>query len=122
MKFRRIRNMTPTPSDMPPASDPTETALFAAELGGAVPAIDLHGLPADEAVRELDLFLNHEFAGRPRREVKAVKIVHGRGTGVLRDAVVKHLKSSKLVARFRDAEDPTQTNGVIYAALGPNTK
>ncbi|GEM_PF-574137 len=122
MKYRHIRNMTPTPSEMPPSSDPVEIAMFAAELGGSAPELDLHGLPPDEAVRELDMFVNLEFAGKPRRDLKVIKIVHGRGGGVLRNAVMKFLKTCPFVKRFRDAQDPAQTNGVIYAALSPNKK
>ncbi len=114
--------MTPTPSEMPPSGDPIEVALFAAELGGSAPELDLHGLPADEAAREIDLFVNFEFAGKPRLDFKVVKIIHGRGAGVLRQAAINYLKKSPFVQRFRDAQDPTQTNGVIYAVLKPNRK
>lgn len=122
MKFRRIKNMTPIPSETSPSADSTEVALFAAELGGSSPVLDLHGLPPDEAERELDLFVNLEFAGPERRDLKVIKIIHGRGAGILRNTVIKYLKDSQFVEKFRDAQDPAQTNGVIYVALLPNKK
>jgi dsDNA-specific endonuclease/ATPase MutS2 len=96
----------------PEPRDPWETAIFAAELGHA-PQIDLHGMPSHEALGELERFLNHEFLAG----TEVVKIIHGRGRGILRQAIRKALKEHELVARFRDADNPAQKGGVTYAAL-----
>ena len=57
----------------------------------------LRRLTVDEALPELDHYLNAAFmAGLP-----SVRIVHGKGTGVLRQAVQDVLDTHPLVKSFR---------------------
>lgn len=90
-----------------------ESALFSAELGDA-PTLDLHGQSVNVAIDMLSDFINHEFMeGSP-----VIKIIHGRGSGVLRKAVHAWLNSQKtLVAQFRDAQTPDASGGVTVVAL-----
>lgn len=94
------------------STSPFEDALFAAELGDA-PFVDLHGCTIDQAVHQLDQFLNHEFVSG----TEAVKVVHGRGSGKMREAIHHFLKTQKLVAAFRDSNAPGEQGGVTIAAL-----
>ena len=59
--------------------------------------VDLHGLTADEALFKLDRYLNDAFV----EGMLQVRIVHGKGTGVLRQAVCEMLKNHPLVESFR---------------------
>lgn len=103
-------------------SDPIETAFFAAELS-SVPSVDLHGLDLDLAINALDKFLNSEFIAEPRRDVKIVKVIHGRGNGILQKMVTDYLNNSRrFVAKYRTSNDPKQANGVTLVALSPNKK
>lgn len=87
--------------------------MLAAEIGEA-PEIDLHGDSVDLALSRLDTFVHQELM----RGSEAVKIIHGRGTGKLRDAVLAWLrKNPNLVAAFRDASAPGQQGGMTVAAL-----
>jgi len=63
-----------------------------------VPAtVDLRGMTADDALVELDKYLDEAtLAGLPR-----VTVVHGKGTGALRRAVQEHLAHHPEVAAFR---------------------
>lgn len=89
-----------------------ETRAFVAEMGEA-PELDLHERTADEATREADAFLNQAFvAGQD-----AVRIVHGRGSGILRDVVHRLLTDHPLVVYFRDAQSPGQLGGMTVAVL-----
>ncbi len=99
-----------------------ESAVFAAELGAQTPEVDLHGLLITDALYQLDIFLNHEFAYPPRVAIKAVKIIHGRGEGKLQKTVAEYLKKSKLVKYFRDSQVPAQAGAVMYAVLFGNKK
>ena len=93
---------------------PFETAVFAAELGGEVPTVDLHGVTVDDIDHELGAFI---YALHPAG-TEALKIVHGRGTQKLRNAVHAWLKAHPdIVAYYRDAESPSQQGGVTYVAL-----
>ena len=99
-------------------SNPFETAIFAAELGDA-PSLDLHGMSVDVALSQLDAFINHEFV----EGTEAVHIIHGRGTGKLRDAIHAWLKkNTEMVAAYRDARDPRKMGGVTIAALHRSKK
>lgn len=73
---------------------------MAAELSRDTPSVDLHGLTKDAAESELDVFLNREFMGGSR----AVRIVHGKGTGVLKLAVEETLAHHPLVMQWRNSE------------------
>jgi len=62
--------------------------------------IDLHRLTVDEALPKVDEFLYSAFqAGRYR-----VWIVHGKGTGVLRQAVGQYLSNHPLVKSHSPAD------------------
>ncbi len=62
--------------------------------------LDLHGLTVSEAIPLVDEFLYKSYQSGLRR----VWIIHGRGTGVLRTAVRRHLSSHSLVLRCATAE------------------
>jgi DNA mismatch repair protein MutS2 len=59
--------------------------------------VDLRGMTAEEAVEALERYL-----GEARTAGYAtVRIIHGKGTGVLRSAVGRHLKGHALVKTQR---------------------
>ena len=62
--------------------------------------IDLHGLIADEALFKVDRFLNDAFVAG----MLQVRVVHGKGTGTLRQAVCEMLKNHPLVESFRPGD------------------
>ncbi|MBI2853078.1 MAG: Smr/MutS family protein [Chloroflexi bacterium] len=62
--------------------------------------IDLHGLRVDEALILVDKFLHQSFMAGAYR----VWIIHGKGTGVLRSAVRRHLTKHPLVRRCSTAD------------------
>ncbi len=55
--------------------------------------IDLHGLTVDEAIPKLDEFLHTAF----RSGLYRVWVIHGKGSGVLRQEVGRYLSSHSLV-------------------------
>jgi DNA mismatch repair protein MutS2 len=50
-------------------------------------------------------------------KVESVRLLHGKGTGALRDAVRNYLKSEKLVERYEDAVPYEGGHGVTVAYL-----
>ena len=62
--------------------------------------INLLGKTVDEAIAELDKYLDDAYIAH----VKSVRIVHGKGTGALRKGVHNYLKRQKHVASFRLGE------------------
>lgn len=76
--------------------------------------VDLRGMAADEAIIELDRFLDNAML----TGVKTVTIIHGKGTGVLRAAVQERLrKQRKLVRSFRPGTYGEGEAGVTIAEL-----
>lgn len=62
--------------------------------------INLLGKTVDEAITELDKYLDDAYLAH----MPSVRIVHGKGTGALRNAVHNHLKRLKYVKEYRLGE------------------
>lgn len=64
------------------------------------PELDMRGMRAEEALSELDKYLDDAvLSGVPR-----VHLIHGKGTGVLRAAVTEQLRGDPRVKQFRLGE------------------
>ncbi len=59
--------------------------------------INLIGMTKDEALMELDKYLDDAFLSH----LSPVRVVHGKGSGILRDAVHRYLKKQKHVKSYR---------------------
>jgi DNA mismatch repair protein MutS2 len=76
---------------------------------------DLRGLRVDEALALLSQALDRAAAqGCP-----SLTIVHGIGTGALREAVRRHMTESPYVARYQPGEPSEGGEGVTIARLEP---
>jgi DNA mismatch repair protein MutS2 len=74
---------------------------------------DLRGLRADDAVAMATTFLDRSLnEGR-----RVAFLVHGHGTGALRDAIRKELRESPYVAFFRGGESSEGGDGVTVVWL-----
>lgn len=62
--------------------------------------INLLGKTVDEAIYELDKYLDDAYLAH----LSQVRVVHGKGTGALRQAVQKYLKKASYVAEYRAGE------------------
>lgn len=59
--------------------------------------IDLRGMDSVEAICVLDRYMDEAM----RAKLSSVRIIHGKGTGILRQAVHQSLKRNKFVKKFR---------------------
>lgn len=73
--------------------------------------INLLGKTVDEAIAELDKYLDDAYLSH----APSVRIVHGKGTGALRQAVSKHLKRVSYVKSFHLGEYGEGDAGVTIA-------
>ena len=64
------------------------------------PEINLLGKTVDEALTELDKYLDDAYLAH----LTTVRVVHGKGTGALRNAVQSHLRKVKYVKSYRPGE------------------
>ncbi len=95
-------------------------AQLAIQASGAQPRppspgmeLDLRGLTVDDMLIELDRYLNTAYlAGLP-----FVRIIHGKGTGALRQAVRDELRGHSLVSDFRAGDASEGGEGVTVAKL-----
>lgn len=75
--------------------------------------LDLRGQTADEAVSNLMLFIDKCVLNN----ISEIRIIHGKGTGVLRAAVTDELKHHPNIKEFRLGVYGEGENGVTIAAL-----
>ncbi len=75
--------------------------------------IDIRGMASDEALLELDRYIDNAIVSG----LETVRIIHGKGTGVLRQSVGTHLRSHKAVKSFRLGTFGEGENGVTIAEL-----
>ena len=76
--------------------------------------VDLRGMDAVEAICVLDNYLD----GAMRANLSSVRIIHGKGTGVLRKAVQDALKKNKHVKKYRLGVYGEGEDGVTIAEFG----
>lgn len=79
----------------------------------AVMELDIRGLASDEAIIELGRFIDNAVL----TGINSITIIHGKGTGVLRAAVHKYLRTSKFIKNFRVGLFGEGENGVTIAEL-----
>lgn len=92
-----------------------ESAVSLAEMGGC-PETDLHGRDTVDANMEAERFLAEAY----RQGHAVVKIIHGRGTGALREAMCRLLAGHPLVAYARGSHNPNEQGAVMYAVIAKN--
>lgn len=92
-----------------------DTASFTKlpETDRCVTTINLIGKRVDEALSELEPFLNHAFLSG----ISEVTIIHGIGTGQLRRAIHDHLKGHSLIKKFRQGNHTEGGAGITVASF-----
>src|SRR5262249_37380982 len=95
-------------SSLARAADAAPRALEAPAL-----RVDVRGLRADEAVREVESFLDQAF----RNGDSGVLVLHGHGTGALKQAVREYLEESPYVRMYRPGESHEGGDGVTVVGL-----
>ena len=79
----------------------------------AKPELDLRGMAADEAIPVLERFIDSAVMAN----LNFVTVIHGKGTGILRQAVHKRLRNEKFVKSFRLGRYGEGEDGVTIVEL-----
>ena len=95
----------------PEAESSGKAALSSTKSPGI--ELNLRGKLVEDGLEELDRYLERAYSSG----LLFVRIVHGKGTGRLRDAVRNALKSSPYVASFEEPKDSEGGAGVTVARM-----
>ena len=88
---------------------------YPTDLTPPVSEIHLRRLTVDEALLKLDQYLNDAFMAG----LYQVRVVHGKGTGTLRQAVREKLTKHSLVKSYRPGDYGEGGAGVTVVELAP---
>ena len=105
----------PDKMDKRPAREPrrSSTRVQLDKSRKASMELNLLGYTVDEALAEVDKFLDSGML----RGQQTLYIIHGNGTGALRTAIQKHLRTHKAVKSFRPGRYGEGENGVTVVEL-----
>jgi DNA mismatch repair protein MutS2 len=115
MPLRELEGATrPTSAERRAAQPERLPPVAVASPRGEVPyQLDLRGLRRDEALERLEQYLEDaSLIGMPE-----ARIVHGKGTGAIRQAVRETLRRSQFVARFQPEPDASGGDGATQVWL-----
>ena len=115
MPLRELEGaLRPTSAERRAARPERQPAVAIASPRGEVPyQLDLRGLRRDEALERLEQYLEDaSLIGMPE-----ARIVHGKGTGAIRQAVRDTLRRSQYVARFAPEPDASGGDGATQVWL-----
>lgn len=79
----------------------------------AVTELDIRGQMADEALLNLEKFIDDAFIAK----IETLRVIHGKGTGVLRNVVQQYCKKNKRIKAFRPGMYGEGENGVTVITL-----
>ena len=91
----------------------TVTGMTSRENRSVPGEIDIRGMASDEAIIELDRYIDNAVLSG----ITDIRIIHGKGTGVLRKAVQDHLRRHKNIESFRLGVFGEGENGVTVALI-----
>ena len=109
-KPRPKRTARPAPKEFKPRTTEVQTK---GEEVIITEEIDLRGSTVDEGIQRLEGFLDHHYNSITTH----VRVVHGHGTGALREAIREHLKRSGYVKSVRPGAQNEGGDGVTVVAL-----
>ncbi len=103
--------------------NPTASVQSASRKGSSTPfrptpgmELDLRGMRAEDALDRLDTYLAEAYtSGMP-----FVRIIHGKGTGRLRQVIREALRNSNLVSTYEEGGEKEGGEGVTIAHLSEN--
>ena len=80
----------------------------------ASPEVDLRGMTAEEAVNAMEMFLDNAMLAK----LNTVTVIHGKGTGTLRNAVHSALRRNSRIKSFRLGRFGEGEAGVTVVEIG----
>ncbi len=97
----------------PKEKKPKSTAHFSIGARAVERECDVRGMSLEEALQAVDMFLD----GAVMNRLREVNIIHGKGTGILRAGIHRHLKALSCVKSFRLGRYGEGEDGVTVVTL-----
>ncbi len=113
LERRDVSQATPVGITKPKRLPTPEQTSGAAPLPHVGLELDIRGANVEEMLPRLEKYLDDAYLGM----MPWVRIIHGKGTGVLRTAVRKELSKHPLVKSFREGEAGEGGDGVTVAYM-----
>jgi DNA mismatch repair protein MutS2 len=102
------------PTEVTKTVDTTTVHRSSSRIGSPGLELDLRGQISEDALDKLERYLEQAYlAGLP-----FVRIIHGKGTGVLRQAVREALRQNEHVTSFEEGGPKEGGEGVTVAKIG----
>ncbi len=113
-----MRTAKPDKLEKPKGRQPAKGSGGGASFAGITPRAvqtecDVRGMNLEEALLAVDMFLD----GAVLNKLGQVYIIHGKGTGILRNGIQQHLKRHPAIKSFRLGKYGEGEDGVTVAAL-----
>jgi DNA mismatch repair protein MutS2 len=97
----------------PVEEEPEQSVRVGSGMASSGLELDLRGKRVEDGLEEMDRFLDNAFLAR----MPWVRIIHGKGTGKMREAVRVALRHNGHVASFEEGKDGEGGAGVTVAKL-----
>jgi DNA mismatch repair protein MutS2 len=97
----------------PVEEEPEQSVRVGSGMASSGLELDLRGKRVEDGLEELDRFLDNAFLAR----MPWVRIIHGKGTGKMREAVRVALRHNSHVTSFEEGKDGEGGAGVTVAKL-----
>ena len=107
-RLSRVEETEEQDADVEPDAVKTDLAAPLESL-----ELDLRGLRVDDAQVKLDEFLDHAM----RDGLSKLRVIHGRGTGALRNVVREHLRRHRAVRNFGPEPRERGGNGATWVEM-----
>lgn len=108
-----LRRARGGPEPEPPKREATHSRIAMEKARSFSPELHLRGLRVEPALLEVEKYLDDAMAAG----VDQVRIIHGKGTGQMRNAVHQYLKSHTGVSSYRLGEPEEGGSGATVVAL-----
>jgi DNA mismatch repair protein MutS2 len=79
----------------------------------SLPTVDLRGMTVEEALEQVEAYLDSCVLN----DLREVTLLHGKGTGVLRENIHKYLKHMRQVKQYRRGSLPEGGDGITVVTL-----